>query len=69
MFANVVLCAGMPACYPLLITPMTGHRDLLAVIRAYMANDDADGLADDLLITLQLDDDQLDQLSDLRDGL
>jgi len=59
----------MPACYPLLITPMTGHRDLLAVIRAYMANDDADGLADDLLITLQLDEDQLDQLSDLRDGL
>lgn len=59
----------MPACYPLLVTPMTGHRDLLAVIRAYMANDDADGLADDLLITFQLDDDQLDQLSDLRDGL
>jgi hypothetical protein len=48
---------------------MTGHRDLLAVIRTYMANDDADGLADDLLITLQLDEDQLDQLSDLRDGL
>jgi len=49
--------------------PMTGHRDLLAVIRAYMANDDADGLADDLLITLQLDADQLDQLSDLKNGL
>ena len=48
---------------------MTGHADLLAVIKAYVANKDADGLADDLLITLQLDDDQLDQLSDLRDGL
>lgn len=48
---------------------MTAHSDLLAVIRAYMANDDADGLADDLLIVLQLDDDQLDQLSDLKDGL
>lgn len=48
---------------------MTGHRDLIAVIRAYMANDDADGLADDLLITLQLDPDQLDQLSDLKNGL
>ena len=48
---------------------MTGHADLLAVIRAYIANDDADGLADDLLISLQLDADQLDQLSDLRNGL
>ena len=48
---------------------MTGHDDLLAVIRAYMANKDPDGLADDLLITLQLDDDQLDQLSDLKNGL
>jgi len=48
---------------------MTGHADLLTVIRAYMGNDDADGLADDLLITLQLDDDQLDQLSDLKNGL
>lgn len=48
---------------------MTAHSDLLAVIRAYMANDDADGLADDLLITLELDDEQIDQLSDLRNGL
>tara|TARA_R110001592_G_scaffold6276_2_gene33740 strand:- start:658 stop:804 length:147 start_codon:yes stop_codon:yes gene_type:complete len=48
---------------------MTVHSDLLAVIRAYMANDDADGLADDLLITLELDDEQIDQLNDLRNGL
>ena len=48
---------------------MTAHSDLLAGIRAYMANDDADGLADDLLITLELDDEQIDQLNDLRNGL
>lgn len=48
---------------------MTAHSDLLAVIRAYMANDDADGLADDLLITLELDDEQIDQLNDLKNGL
>lgn len=58
-----------PRVTPYPLTSMTGHRDLLAVIRAYMANDDADGLADDLLITLQLDADQLDQLSDLKNGL
>ena len=48
---------------------MTAHRDLLAVIRAYMANDDADGLADDPLITLEVDDGQIDHLNDLRNGL
>jgi hypothetical protein len=40
---------------------------MLAVIRAYIANDDAPGLADDLLITLELTGDQYDKLSDLRD--
>ena len=63
----------MPACYPLLIAFMsttihtTQYRDMLAVIRAYIANDDAPGLADDLLITLELTGDQYDKLSDLRD--
>jgi len=54
---------------PLSQYPMTAKRDLIAVIRAYMANDDADGLADDLLITLELDNEQIDQLNDLRNGL
>ena len=34
---------------------MTARADLLAVIRAYMANDDAAGLAEDLLLILDLD--------------
>ena len=44
--------------------PMTARADLLAVIRAYMAHDDAAGLAEDLLLTLDLDQDQEDALSD-----
>lgn len=48
---------------------MTARADLLAVIRAYMANDDAAGLADDLLLTLELDQDQEDALNDLRTDL
>jgi hypothetical protein len=43
---------------------MTARADLLAVIRAYMAHDDAAGLAEDLLLTLELDQDQEDALSD-----
>ena len=49
--------------------PMTARADLLAVIRAYMAHDDAAGLAEDLLLTLELDQDQEDALSDLRTDL
>ena len=49
--------------------PMTARADLLAVIRAYMAHDDAAGLAEDLLLTLDLDQDQEDALSDLRNEL
>ena len=48
---------------------MTARADLLAVIRAYMANDDPAGLADDLLLILDLDEDQEDALSDLRTDL
>ena len=48
---------------------MTATADLLAVIRAYMANDDPAGLAEDLLLTLDLDQDQEDALSDLRNEL
>lgn len=48
---------------------MTARADLLAVIRAYMANDDAAGLADDLLLILDLDEDQEDALNDLRTDL
>ena len=44
---------------------MTARADLLAVIRAYMAHDDVAGLADDLLLTLDLDEEQEDALSDL----
>ena len=44
--------------------PMTASADLLAVIRAYMAHDDAAGLAEDLLLTLDLDQDQEDALND-----
>lgn len=49
--------------------PMTARADLLAVIRAYVANDDAAGLADDLLLVLELDEDQEEALSDLRTDL
>ena len=48
---------------------MTARADLLAVIRAYMAHDDAAGLADDLLLILDLDEDQEDALNDLRTDL
>ena len=48
---------------------MTARADLEAVIRIYMRNDDPKGLADDLLITLDLTPDQLDRLSDLRSEL
>ena len=48
---------------------MTARADLLAVIRAYMAHDDAAGLAEDLLLTLDLDQDQEDALNDLRTDL
>ena len=48
---------------------MTGRADLLAVIRAYMANDDPKGLAEDLLLTLELDPQQIDALNDLRSEL
>jgi hypothetical protein len=48
---------------------MTARADLLAVIRAYMANDDAAGLADDLLLALELDEGQEDALNDLRTDL
>ena len=48
---------------------MTARADLEAVIRTYMRNDDPDGLADDLLIALQLTPDQLDRLNDLRNEL
>ena len=48
---------------------MTARADLLAVIRAYVANDDPAGLAEDLLLTLDLDQDQEDALSDLRNEL
>ena len=48
---------------------MTARADLLAVIRAYMANDDPAGLADDLFLTLELDQDQEDALNDLRTDL
>ena len=48
---------------------MTARADLLAVIRAYMANDDPAGLADDLLLILDLDEDQEDALNDLRTDL
>ena len=44
--------------------PMTARADLLAVIQAYMAHDDPAGLAEDLLLTLDLDQDQEDALSD-----
>ena len=43
---------------------MTARADLLAVIRAYMAHDDAAGLAEDLLLTLNLDQEQEDALND-----
>ena len=48
---------------------MTARADLLAVIRAYMANDDPAGLAHDLLLVLELDEDQEDALNDLRTEL
>ena len=48
---------------------MTARADLLAVIRAYMAHDDAAGLAEDLLLTLDLDQDQEDALNDFRHEL
>ena len=48
---------------------MTARADLLAVIRAYMRNDDPAGLADDLLLILDLDEDQEDALNDLRTDL
>ena len=48
---------------------MTANADLLAVIRAYMAHDDAAGLAEDLLLTLDLDEDQEDALNDFRTDL
>ena len=48
---------------------MTARADLLAVIRAYMANDDPAGLADDLLLILDLDEGQEDALNDLRTDL
>lgn len=43
---------------------MTARADLLAIIRAYLANDDVAGLAEDLLLTLDIDQDQEDALSD-----
>lgn len=49
--------------------PMSARSDLLAVIRAYMANDDAAGLADDLLLVLELDEDQEESINDLRTEL
>ncbi len=48
---------------------MTGRADLLAVIRAYMGNDDPKGLAEDLLLTLELTPEQIDALNDLRSEL
>ena len=48
---------------------MTARADLLAVIRAYMANDDPAGLAEDLLLTLELDQGQEDALNDFRTNL
>ena len=48
---------------------MTARADLLAVIRAYMANDDPAGLAHDLLLILELDEDQEEALNDLRTEL
>ena len=55
-------------CY-LLLPHMTARADLLRVIKAYMANDDPAGLADDLLLILDLDEDQEDALNDLRTDL
>ena len=67
----IITHAHTCARYLLFLAPlhMTARADLLAVIRAYMANDDPAGLAEDLLLTLELDQDQEDALNDLRNDL